>query len=514
MTEIFTARDESAYEIGRHGAPTSAWPMAGMKLDAGLRKQLGMPDSVNPDGIRLAGMDEEYAITPNGYLIPYYAPSREKMDRSNLAERNEELMIDRARSFINHAQPELGVLRTKEAIDHSINIFENMPEDSHQQIAAKAARFKVIAGSIVIRLEMLGRMIYQGNTEGVKTEYNALTGKPVHDGDDTYYLGKRSRNGQPIKLTPEQIERLNDEASRFYRFLTHPEVQPYLRNILLTDKKIDRDGLLIDLAVEMGKGLRINAGNEQFIRRNIVFKIGDAMESIDDLHDLMEGIMTKEPTADAFAKSIKNFIDDRGEDYDIRSVDDVVARLNEYAALCRARASIRSDDPAYDEIFQRKSLLTGLFNGENGLLQSMRRVGRTTGPEISEMRSLLRDGIKLMERTGYTRMGCNHSAPRIWVPQFDSPRPVDQFLIKQFLSPQERERSRAICEEAKKYPERAAEGEMSRTAFLNQRFCSLGRLEDQFEALKKEMQSHEKKPGDYRGKISSERSSPSLPRRP
>lgn len=532
MSTIFKATIESAYEVGRYGAPAAKWPMAGMRLDADLHNKLGMAaDAALPERIGLAGLTEEYTVTPNGYLIPFYPPSQEKMDRSDLSERNEELMIDRARSFVNHAQPELGVLRTKEAIDHSIHIFENMPEQTHLQVDAKVERFKIIAGAIMIRLEMLGRMIYQGNTEGAKTEYNHLTGKKIWDGDnlidplnpqphtqltlDMDYAPIKHKTPmkpkQPVMLTQQQISLLKKEADNYYRFLTNDKNLPYMRSILLMDQKIDRDGMLIDLVAEMGKGLLINANNEGMIRQNIVFKIGHAMESIDELHDLLEGIMTKEPTASAFATSIKDFIAERGADYDVHSIEDVIGRLHEYAALCRTRAGIRSDDPSYDEVFVRKSVLMGFFNGENGLLQSMRRVGRVSGPEISEMRSLLRDGIKLMERASYTRMGCNHEAPRIWIPQFDSQRPVEQFLIKQFLSPQERKRSREIYEEAKqKFPPNDEDPDQNdkaadqREAMLKPRFCSIGRLRDHIDILKEAMHTKKiEKPADHRTRVAS-----------
>lgn len=479
MSEIFEVRHEKAFETMRGHAPCTAWPYAGAKLDTTLRERFGLPDDAAPRRIILKGTRQDYGVTPNGYLIPYYAPSRDVMDRSRLDERNEELIIDRARAFINNAQPELGVLRSRAQIEADIITFDQMPEGTHTQLAEKAAQFKIITGAIITRLEMLGRMIYQRNTEGVKTEYQQLTGRMSYE--ERMESSTPDTTEREVRtLSDKEVEQLRAEAIGYYKFMIHPAYTPYLRTILLTDKKIDRDGILIDLVREIGKGLRIaNERNEDFVRGGITQKIGWSIESIDKVHAELTRAITTEPTAALFEHSIQNFLRERGGDYDLHSVRDVLDRLDEFANLCRGRACIRSDDAAYSEVFRRKSVLTGLFNGENGLLQSMRRVGRNTGSEISELRSLLTRGVKLMERTAYTRMPCDEHAPDIWVPQLCSDDPMEEFLTRQFITSDERTRSKRVMGASEMLP--GAE----RRSFLNREFCSLGRLSSDLNMLQK-----------------------------
>ena len=481
MSEIFIVRADEAFEIMPAQAPCKKWPYAGAKFTPELRARFGLSDADKPSRILLAGTSQDYTIT-NGYLIPYYPRSREQMDRSNLADRNEELIIDRAHSFINNAQPELGILRTKQDIDAEIARFREMPEGNTGEIALKAGQFQMIAGAIMMRLEMLGRIISQHNTQGAKTEYRHLSDAPQNDEEPT----PSTDSPRPVRmLSEEEVSPLKREAKAYYKFLTDPSFTGHLRTILLSDKKFDRDGILIDLVREIGKGLGIQrTDQEDFVRGNIVLKIGRACESIDQVHAQLAAAISTPPTADLFAHSISTYIKEHSGDFDIHSAEDVLIKLDTYASLCRARAGTRSDDPAYSIIYNQKSKLNILFNGENGLLQSMRRVGRSTGNEVSELREQLSHGIKLMERTAYTRTPCNSHAPDIWIPNFESDDVMEQFLVNQFISDHERVRSKRVIQSLAMLPAKDEDGRDAHGPYMRKEFCSLGRLTSNLNQLR------------------------------
>lgn len=459
------------------------WPLAGKKLTDGLIRDFDLDPDHLPKIITFKGYDSQtYRIT-EGYLIPNYTPRNDSMDRSQLSERNEELIIDRARAFTMNAQPELGVLRTANQLDAAIAAFRELPEENHRQMATKAAQFKLLTGGIIMRLEMLGRMICQRNTQGVRTEYLTLTGKSIDDGGIPVLAPQSTGIRQ---LNNEEVAHLLEEAKGYYRFLTDFELRPWQRTVLLTDKKIDLDGVLIDLAREIGKGLGIKTeANEKTVRGLIVKKIGGAAESIDQLHAQLRQAITDKPTASLFEQSIAGFIRDHGEDYHVHTVADVVANLDRYAALCRARCSIRSDDEAYDEVVAEKFVLSGFFNGENGLLQCMKRVGRSSGNNISEFRGLLSRGIKLMDRTSYTRTPCNENAPDVWIPDFTSETPIEHYLIRQYLTPPEQTRYKKVLAASEGLPKE------DRVSYLNKEFSSVGRLTSDFATLRQHIKGRD-----------------------
>jgi hypothetical protein len=465
----FVVEKEEAYTFRPRHAPCARWPFAGMELTPERRAHFGLPDSFDSGLIVLPGTSQAYVLTGK-YLIPYYRKSNDAIQRDNISVRREELIIDRARQFINNAQPELGVIRTRAQIEESLARWQDMPESSHAECAQKAGHFKLLVGAMITRMETLGRVINQRNTEGVLIEYDDM----------------KNAEGE---IPEERIEELKAEFKKYYEFLNRAPIMRMLPTILFTDMKVDRDGVLIDLIREIGKPIRMQEGaGEEFVRDRIVSKIGDAIASIDELHGMVARAMTEEPTKTIFENSIKKYTKEHGALYGIHSPEDVLTRLEEYASVCRARCCIRGDDSAYDEVFAKKSMLNGLFNGENGLLQSMRREGRGKEAEISELRSLLTRGLKLMSRTAYTRTPCNANAPEPWIPNLtEDASAMEQFMANQLLSPHDRTRAKRVMQAAEGLPSN------DHQRFIHKKFNSVGWLEDDFESLRDKLSEKARK---------------------
>lgn len=465
----FIVEKEEAYTFRPRHVPCARWPFAGMELTPERRAHFGLPDSFDSGLIVLPGTSQAYVLTGK-YLIPYYRKSNDAIQRDDISMRREELIVDRARQFTNNAQPELGVIRTRAQMEESWARWQDMPQSTHAECAQKAGHFKLLVGAMITRMETLGRVINQRNTQGVLIEYDDM----------------KNAEGE---IPEARIEELKSEFKKYYEFLNRAPIMRMLPTILFTDMKVDRDGVLIDLIREIGKPIRMQEGSsEEFVRDRIVAKIGDAIASIDELHSMVVGAMTEEPTKSIFEESIKKYIKEHGELYGIHAPEDVLTKLDEYAAACRARCCIRGDDLAYDEVFAKKSMLNGLFNGENGLLQSMRREGRGKDAEISELRSLLTRGLKLMSRTAYTRTPCNSSAPEPWIPNLDKDAPeIEQFMTNQLLSPHDRKRAKRVIQASEGLPN------SDRERFLHQSFCSVGWLADDFEALRDKLSEKARK---------------------
>lgn len=540
-------------------APCERWPYAGVRLTPAVVKHFGLPDNLMMSNgatgederfspitrMTIAGTDQDYRVV-NGYLIPYYTPKDVEIERGDMSQRNEELIIDRARAFISNAQQELSVVRTREQILDDLATMDAMPGETHDQWADKAGYSKSIVGAVITRMETLGRIINQRNAQGTLIEYpdiqetsrdqgeklQALDAEATETmaaiaGDSRLPPEQRSagireamaeysaKRDALLYIPPERLEELRREFKGYHARLLDEDTLPMLRMILFSDKKVDRDGVLIDLIREIGKPGSIKTDNaENFIRGGIIQKIGWAMESIDQVHGLLREAMTEGATAAFFKRSIEDYIEDHGHKYGVQSAEDVVRLLDELASECRARAGIRGDDSAYTEVFSKKSMLTGFFTGANGLLEHMRRVGNNTGTEVRDLRNLMSTGIRLMERTAYTRTPCNHDAPEIWIPKFGSeelnlgpafedtenltseqkkmvaePVPAEKFLIEQFMSPAERAHALAVTRRVLKSSTNLpkADQDESVRSRLKREFCSVGTLAASFARLRENL---------------------------
>jgi hypothetical protein len=497
-----------------------------------------------PHRITIEGTSQDYLVV-NGYLIPYYPVDKIKDDGADKPEldlfrRNEALIISRARNFIGNAQPELGIPHTRVQIEEQLGKLRDMPERTRDECGLKFGRFKAIAGEIITRLDTLGRVILQGNTEGTVIEYDELKHKAAIPKDLEPILKKelglspitagrlRAEFGQHLRATtpltaeqidaairsfqpsgrlqkilsdqpmnalmshtisPQTLNRLREEYIGYCRLLSEPSMESLLHGMLLTDKRPDTDGILIDFFREIRKPilyLDAEKEGEAFVRGNIMNKIGYAMESIDRIHRTLHELLAHNPIAkELFAHSVKEFLAAQPEDSSIKTVDDIMANIERYASLCKARACTQAKDSTYIDIFMQKDPLSAFFEGPNGLLQSMRRVGRGTGTiEIQQLRDIISRSLKLMERTGYTRTPCDDRAPEPWIPNLsDEAPPMEKYLAGELLSKSDRARAERKFVEAKYVSDPS-----NREAFLRNQFSSLGILRSDVAKFERELE--------------------------
>lgn len=462
--------------------PCRRWPYAGKPLTDQLRHTLHIPG--NNDHVRLGTGDNihEYSVI-NGYLIPYYDPLDSHVDQT-LLERNEELIIKRSRAFIKNAQPGLGASWSHKDICAAIAEFDRMPERNDDECGEKVGQFRILVGVIMHRFEMLGRIINQRNSFGAKIEYDDLRKASVTPIDD------------------KRRDELLNEFRSYYSRLAHPNLIPLWHSVLLSETKTfhgsehvdcttDHDGALIDLMREIGKPIRATtAERETSVRTSIVNKIGDAVQSIDQVrHDICRALMTDAHMKRLFENATKTFMKSNTSRYaQLASPQDLIARINHYADLCCAQACIRSDDPAYGEVFRQKSALADFFDGPNGLLASMRREGRNNGVEVSELRDILNHALKIMSRTANTRIPCNERAPEIFIPDMsEEASPMQQHLNHILLTDDQQEQAHEIFSQADK---RQLTGS-DRERYLQQQFCSRGLLQADIVALQRQLAQNE-----------------------
>ncbi len=501
--EYVSINTEDAHTLlARRLAPSPRWPLAGMKLDD-LRQTFGLASDAKPARIWIKNTPQDYLVS-NGYLIPHYtmavAPDTADQPQQALQERNEALLISRARGFVNNAQPELGVPQTKAQIDQALAYFKEMPEGTHEQCAQKAGQFKIIVGSILSRMETLGRAITQRTSHGTALEYDTWKGK-------TYFTEKMldalknqhhltdeaiSQFKQTYAVSEEDIDQLRTEFLQYANFLQHSNILPLLHCVLLHDRQIDTDGVLIDLLREAAKTLvpitLASPEGEGFVRVGIVEKIGMAMESIDEVNSCLQKFLAEDPLKTLFIQSIEDFVRRRGSDYGLTAegaAETILRKIDYFATLCRARACTRgSDQEAYDAIFRQKEALNQFFNDPNGLLQSMRATGRNTSKiNIQKLRDVISQSLTVMDRTGYTRIPCNQNAPEPWIPNFNKDAsPMEHYLVKEVLPGDAKKRATRVLNAAQNLPV----GDQN--TYLKQQFCSLGWIQSSIQELRQEVE--------------------------
>lgn len=446
MATIFKVNSDKAYEFRPHYVACDELPFTGMKLTDDLRKKLGIPKGEDPKRIIFPGTRQDYQVF-NGYLVPFYGKSvldeddPKRMDET-LARHNEELIVDRARAWTQLAEPELGVKRDGAQIQEKLAQFSLLPEDTPAQCAYKMGRFKPLIGGIMTRFERLAR--------------------------DTLH--------SPKSFSAEQLDAFRAEYRNLYVTLSQSQLLPLLQQVRLTGPEVDRDGILVDLIREIGKPIGIKRDDQEtMVRDNILLKISWAAESIDQTHDLLVQALTTEPTKVVFEQAVQPFLKSKGERYGMKSVDDILARLEEFTTLCRARTCIKGDDPLYDDVYAKKHALDNAFNK---LLDSMRYEGRRISPETQELRSLLTAGIRLMTRTAYTRTPCNENAPEPLIPNFaKDASPMEQFMVHELFSEADLAHAKGTLERAAELPEK------ERRKFVNKNLSSLGHLKMEYEHL-------------------------------
>lgn len=465
--------------------------------DAAQLETLRARDDLNitpVKAVRIPHTHHDYTVARN-HLVPYYPPERESLNR-----RKEEKIIGRSRSWIINAMPQLNVPWTSAAIDFELARFEesleNIDPNNTDDLNEKSATFRLIFGAIMTRFELLGRATTQGNTYGTK----GVTPPPSEKFDPEQMLLPMAL--EPIgpnildneQLSPEQIKNLETEYQRYCKLLMSPAIQPFLRLALLKDMKIDRDGILIDFFREVSKPIRVKQEEQD---RNItslnIDKLGSAMQSIDEIHAILRRAMSEGESGLLFKEAAAEFVLMHGREYGLDSVDDITRRLDDYATLCKARAGIKGEDSiGYTPAYAKLSALEAFFNGQNGLLQSIKRASRGHSKDVAELRQLTTRGIKLMLQTAYTRIPSNGDAPSVWIPNLDEDAPpLERNLARQFLTKEERAQARAVLKEAAEIKKTRGDNDYDR--FLNRQFSSVGCLEREMRLLELSIEENNRK---------------------
>ena len=363
----------------------------------------------------------EYTIS-NGYLIPRY-PVQERSYRR----REEELLIDRVLRFFYSCEPGLDIERTGHQIADEISLFDDALREiniaRHRQgkpdfnfstpyremnahermLMAQGAQ---VVGHAVNRLGRLGRLILQGNRDGVKIEY-----------DDAYVA--------------KHMQDIHKEFSNLWIKLAFTD-KDIVRCVLTRDGKPDHDGIFADLIREIGKPLQAVITDqklpdsatpevEQHARKNIITKIGYTLEGIDEVAECMAQI-SQHPN---FSKILKRASEEQarisahqGVEDDL-SVSNYRGLLREYVEICRARTCIKSDDADnFTPVAARLRFLhTELGLHHETLFKSTQYalMGRSShDPKAEQAISLLKRGVSMMGEMAELRMPRNHRALDIY----------------------------------------------------------------------------------------------------
>jgi|GEM_PF-3457158 len=467
---------EDAVTTGPHVLNSTYWPLAGTRLTPELMARWEIPADADIASLDVPNTHHDYTVA-NGYLVPYY-----RQGKQSIQHRTEETIIDRSRAWILNAQPQLSVTWSREQIENAIASLgaQLNAEGGPSNPAACASDLRLVCGAIMQRIEQLGRAIKQHNTYGTKLTRPHLPGTPVQPmlPMDMPEVQIEASAPDAVELSPAEVEEFRKEYKNYYTFL-NLTIKSLMPLVLLTDKRLDRDGVLLDFMREIGKPLNVtNEGQVHSQSHHIVNKIGDTMKSIDQIYIALRKAMTEGRSGELFTAAAEKFVLQHGAQSGIRSVNDILASLDDYAIICRARAGVKTDDAkGYRDVFSKLDQLETFFNAPSGFLQSLRREGRGER-EFSELRQAISTGIRLMARTAYTRTPCNSTAPEIWVPNLDPKAPpMEKYMAQTLLSPEERKRDKDILRES------MTKNLGERESFLNQKFCSLGVLTDELERL-------------------------------
>lgn len=363
----------------------------------------------------------EYIVS-NGYLIPYY-PVQERSYRR----REEELLIDRVLRFFYSCEPGLDIERTGRQIANEIALFDdNLREINaarhkqgqpdfnfstpYREMASQdrmlMAQGAQVVGHAINRLGRLGRLILQGNRDGVKIEY------------DDQYVSKHMKD-------------IQTEFSDLWIKLAFTD-KNIVRCVLTRDGKPDYDGIFADLIREIGKPLQAIISDhqlpdsatpevEQHAHNNIITKIGYTLEAIDEVATAMAQI-SQHPN---FGRLLKRASEEqartnphRGTEHDL-SVSNYRGLLREYIEICRARACLKTDDADnFTPVAARlRFLQTELGLHHEALFKNTQYplMGRSShDPKSEQAISLLKRGVAMMGEMAELRMPRNHRALDIY----------------------------------------------------------------------------------------------------
>jgi hypothetical protein len=357
-------------------------------------------------------------IASNGYLIPRY-PVEERSYRR----REQELLIDRVLRFFYSCEPGLDIERTGRQIANEIALFDTTLREinaslhkqdqpdfnfstSYREMSAEErmlmAQGAQVVGHAVNRLGRLGRLILQGNRDGVKIEY-----------DDQYVT--------------EHMKDIQKEFSDLWIKLAFTD-KDIVRCVLTRDGKPDHDGIFADLIREIGKPLQAVISDqqlpdsatpevEQHARNNIITKIGYTLEAIDEVATAMAKI-SQHPN---FNRLLKRTCEEQARANPHRGVEDDLSvsnyrgLLKEYIEICRARACLKTDDADnFTPVAARlRFLQTELGLHHETLFKNTQYplMGRSShDPKSEQAISLLKRGVGMMGEMAELRMPRNQQA--------------------------------------------------------------------------------------------------------
>ncbi len=469
--------DASAISAMEPALRDTYWPLAGLKLTPELREKWELPSEeqekqgVKPrvNAVRIPNTHHDYSIS-HGYLVPYYS-----LPKAALAHRSESRIIGRSRAWIMNAEPQLNINRTEEEIGTLYSRFisgtDTLDERDANGMNVKCNEFRQFFGAVMSRFEQLGRAIEQGNTFGsTKIAFSQPSGSETPEVVNA--------------LNKPQIDQLRAEYTKYYRMLMKPKFLPLMRLVRFHDMQIDFDGALIDWMREIGKPLRVERLEQEYENnRSITLKIGDAMHSIDQVHDALKKAMTVGESGALFTRMADDFIKTHGAEYGIHRPADILRQLDDYAVCCRARCGIQSDDArGFDSLYPRYAAIENFFNDPGGFLQTVRHRSRESQDMGASLRFLITRGIKLMTRVSSTHIPCNANAPEIWIPNFDNADPIEAHMAKNLLTEPEKKHVMRCLKAAEHLPA------VDREHYLQQQFCSLGQLEAGFRSLEETLE--------------------------
>ncbi len=393
------------------------WPHAGKKVKDAPENAIWRTETVGMAAMQFAVIPNnraglsEYTVI-GGYLIPHYPPDPDKRQH-----RDEELLKKRVKRFFYSSEKGIDVECTAAELDADMQEFEQkfaavsaarraagQPEFSlsipYRQMSAGErellSRGAVLVGHAVNRLGRIGCIIIQGNRDGVKIEH-----------DDDYIATHMSAIQKEFKTL---WAKLTDEAN-----------VSLVRCVLTRDGAIDYDGVFHHLIREIGKPVLPYLGSVaktaiadvdmtadwapvQAARNNIVGDIGKCLGAIDEMALNLRRI---EDTAE-FANLLKRAQAAPARTRELE-LSDYPALSSEYVELCRARASIKSEDtPNFMPLAARLRFIGKELELQHRALLDYARISNNgTGVDALE---LLMHGTHLIGDMTELHLPRNHTA--------------------------------------------------------------------------------------------------------
>ena len=385
---------------------------------AGMR--LADLERTRPDGITAAEdervmIDAQRYSLQNGYLVPFYEPQEQDLNR-----RNEELVVDRAQRFFDESEKQINIRLTRAELEHEIYEYETCPIAELHKIKAR-----FLTGAMVNRMARLERAILQRNIEGIPLEIHPESGTSA--------------------LSDAEVKACKDEFSHYYMYLIADVSNDPIRYVRLNDFSTDHDGILLDLVREMGKPL---AMPEPMLRGSILTKIGRTMEAIDETHDQITQLLDNPQVAKAidraYIKAMPTVYTDDDEEDRTRGSVRYRRMFEELTSYCRARAGLKTEDRSnFGAVRERITYIDSQLHEVHKQVGELRRLKGQSTTDVVDIERMLREGTHLMQGMAELRLPKNHNALDIYEQKKDGDMSsvgrlatkVDQWLERHAATP-------------------------------------------------------------------------------